>query len=264
MIRPQAGILHSDWKSRLLQSRLEPNIPAWKDGYNTWRKASSELYTEEPMLLITLRHTRIRVWLSLHGHKRKTGRMCSTVKSGFFQGVVGMTGGPLGRGVWRNGKHLLFILYTSVSSVQFSRSAVSGSLQPRGHIPNGHKPLYDLSILQKVWILLFDLNFLVFYKKSEGLEKQPSMLSFTERCPWADANHPSLGFSFSSESPDLEQSISFLASQVCSWQWQREWSPGARHLHSAQTTWAWILAWLWPWTSYWTSLYLIFPIYKYS
>ena len=171
MLCPQAGILHSDWKSRLLQSRLELNIPAWKDGYNTWRKASSELYTEEPVLVITLRHTWIQVWLSLHGHKRKTGRMCSTVKSGFFQGVVGMPGGPLGRGVWRNGKHLLFILYTSVSSVQFSRSAVSGSLQTRGHIPNGHKPLYDLSILQKVWIWLFDLNFWVFYKKSEGLEK---------------------------------------------------------------------------------------------
>ena len=115
-------------------------------------------------------------------------------------------------------------------------------------------------VFYKVWTWLFDLNFCVFYKKSEGWEKQPSMLSFTKRGPWADGNHPSLGLSFSSESPDLEQSISFLASQVCSWQWQREWSPGARHLHSAQTTLAWILARLWPWTSYWTSLYLIFPI----
>ena len=44
-------------KSWLLHSSLELNIPAWKDGYNTWQKASSELYVEEPILVITLRHT---------------------------------------------------------------------------------------------------------------------------------------------------------------------------------------------------------------
>lgn len=77
---------------------------------------------------------------------------------------------------------------------------------------------------------------------------------------------PTLGLSFSSETSDLEQCVSFLASQVfcfwvCSWQWQRECSPGVRHLRSAQTTWVWILA-LPRRASYWTSLYLIFPICK--
>ena len=141
--------------SWLLQGRLELNIPACKVGYSTRQKVSPELYVEEPILVITLCHSWIRLWLSLHGHKRKTGRMCSTVESGYFQGVVGMTGGPLGRRVWRNGKHLLFILYTSVSSVQFSHSIVSGSLQPRGHIPHGHKPLYDLSILQSLNLMIW-------------------------------------------------------------------------------------------------------------
>ena len=41
-------------------------------------------------------------------------------------------------------------LFYILLSVQFSCSVVSGSLQPRGHIPYGHKPLYDLSILQSL------------------------------------------------------------------------------------------------------------------